>query len=81
MEVLKRRLNEFLPQIKDYYTVTSEGEVYSDNKPNVPMKTRNKPGSEYQIINFQRVDGKKQTFRVHRLVMLAFVPEHDPEKK
>lgn len=38
------------------------------------MKTRNKPGTQYQIINFSTVDGKKKTFRLHRLVMLAFKP-------
>ena len=38
------------------------------------MKTRNRAGTEYQIINFSRTDGKKQTFRVHRLVLMAFNP-------
>lgn len=38
------------------------------------MKTRNKPGTEYQIINFSLLSGKKRTFRLHRLVMIAFSP-------
>lgn len=38
------------------------------------MKTRNRAGTEYQIINFSTVDNKKQTFRLHRLVMMAFNP-------
>jgi hypothetical protein len=40
-----RRIHEFLPQIKDYYTITSDGEVYSDNSG--LMKTRNRAGTEY----------------------------------
>lgn len=71
----KRRIHDFLPEIKDYYTITSEGKVYSDNSG--LMKTRNKPGTEYQIINFSTIDGKKKTFRLHRLVMLAFEPIKD----
>lgn len=38
------------------------------------MKTRNRKGTEYQIINLSKLDGKKRTFRVHRLVMMAFKP-------
>ena len=38
------------------------------------MKTRNRAGTEYQIINFSTVDNKKRTFRLHRLVMMAFNP-------
>lgn len=38
------------------------------------MKTRNKSGTNYQIINLQTVNNKKKTFRVHRLVLMAFVP-------
>lgn len=36
------------------------------------MKTRNRSGTEYQIINLSKLDGLKQTFRVHRLVLMAF---------
>lgn len=38
------------------------------------MKTRNKPGTEYQIINFQTVNNRKKTLRLHRIVMMAFRP-------
>lgn len=38
------------------------------------MKTRDRKGTEYQIINLSKLDGKKRTFRVHRLVMMAFNP-------
>lgn len=69
---MERRIHDFLPEIKDYYTINDKGEVYSDNSG--LMSTRNRAGTEYQIINFMRVDGKKQTFRLHRLVLLAFDP-------
>lgn len=69
---MERRLHDFIPELKDYYTVTSDGEFYSDNSGK--MKTRNKPGTDYQIINFQQINGKKKTFRAHRLVLMAFNP-------
>lgn len=75
---MERRIHDFLPEIKDYYTINDKGEVFSDNSGK--MKTRNRAGTEYQIINFQTVDGKKKTFRVHRLVLLAFEPCHPIEK-
>ena len=67
-----RRVHEFLPQIKDLYTVYEDGTIWSDRVGK--MKTRNRPGTTYQIINFMTVEGKKQTFRVHILVMMAFKP-------
>lgn len=42
---MEKRLKDFIPGIKDYYTVNSEGEFFSDNSGK--MKTRNKPGTEY----------------------------------
>lgn len=69
---MEKRIYEFLPDIKDYYTITSDGEIYSDNSG--LMKVRNKSGTEYKLISLSRLDGTKQTFRVHRLVMLAFEP-------
>lgn len=69
---MKRRIHDFLPEIKDYYTINDKGEIYSDNSG--LMKTRNKGNTTYQIINFMKTDGKKKTYRVHRLVMMAFVP-------
>lgn len=74
----ERRIHDFLPEIKDYYTVTDEGEFYSDNSGK--MKTRNRAGTDYQIINFSTIDGKKRTFRAHRLVMMAFEPREDMDK-
>jgi len=69
---VEKRLHDFLPELKDYYTVTSDGEFFSDNSGK--MKTRDRAGTDYQIINFSTVDGKKKTFRVHRLVLMAFNP-------
>lgn len=45
-----KRLHEFLPNVKDYYYINTDGEVFSDNSG--LMKTRNKSGTNYQIINF-----------------------------
>lgn len=74
---MDKRIKEFLPEIKNYYTITSNGEIYSDNSGK--MKTRNKANTEYQIINLSMENGKKKTFRLHRLVMMAFKPVKDME--
>lgn len=75
---MERRIHEFLPELKDLYTINSDGEVYSDISG--IMKTRNKGNTEYQIINFMTVDGKKKTFRLHRLVLMAFDPIDNPDE-
>lgn len=75
---MEKRIHDFLPEIKDYYTVNDKGEFFSDNSGR--MKTRNKAGTEYQIINFMTTDGKKRTFRAHRLVLMAFNPVKDMDK-
>lgn len=69
---MEKRIHDFLPEIKDYYTINSDGKIYSDNSG--LMKTRNKGDTDYQIINFQTIDNKKKTYRVHRLVLMAFNP-------
>lgn len=69
---MEKRIHDFLPEIKDYYTVNDLGEFFSDNSGQ--MKTRNRAGTEYQIINFMTIKGKKKTFRAHRLVLMAFNP-------
>lgn len=69
---MEKRLHEFLPELKNYYTVTSDGKFYSDNSG--LMKTRNKGETDYQIINFSTMNGKKKTYIVHRLVLMAFNP-------
>ena len=69
---MEKRIHDFIPEIKDYYTITSDGLIYSDNSG--LMKTRNRAGTDYQIINLSKLDGNKRTFRVHRLVMMAFNP-------
>jgi hypothetical protein len=67
---MNRRLKEFIPEIRDYYTITSEGKIYSDNSGE--MRTRNKKNTTYQLVNLVMEDGKKKTFKIHRLVMMAF---------
>lgn len=69
---MEKRINDFLPNIKDLYTINDNGEIFSDISGK--MKTRNKGNTEYQIINFMTQEGKKKTYRVHRLVMMAFKP-------
>lgn len=69
---MKKRVHDYIPYIKDLYTIDDLGNIYSDISGK--MKTRNKGNTEYQIINLMTLKGKKKTFRVHRLVMMAFHP-------
>lgn len=75
---MEKRINDFLPNIKDLYTINDDGEIFSDISGK--MKTRNKGNTEYQIINFMTQEGKKKTYRVHRLVMMAFKPIQNMDK-
>lgn len=75
---MEKRINDFLPNIKDLYTINDNGEIFSDISGK--MKTRNKGNTEYQIINFMTQEGKKKTYRVHRLVMMAFKSIKDMDK-
>lgn len=75
---MEKRINDFLPNIKDLYTINDNGEIFSDISGK--MKTRNKGNTEYQIINFMTQEEKKKTYRVHRLVMMAFKPIKDMDK-
>lgn len=40
-----KRLHEFLPEIKDYYSINTDGQIFSDNSG--LMKTRCKGDTEY----------------------------------
>lgn len=71
----ERRIHDFLPEIKDYYTINDLGEIFSDNSG--LMKSRNKGDTTYKIVNLSKIDGSKQTFRVHRLVLMAFKPNEN----
>ena len=75
---MEKRIASFIPYIKDYYTINDKGEIYSDNTG--LMKTRNKSNTDYQIINFMTNDNKKKTFRLHRLVLMAFNPVENMDK-
>lgn len=76
---MELRLHDSIPYLKDLYTINSKGEIFSDNTGK--MKTRNKSNTEYQLINLMCENGRKKTFKVHRLVLMAFCPIDNPEKK
>lgn len=50
---MKKRLHDFLPELRDLYAIDDKGNVYSDNCG--ILKTRNKSGSDYQIVNFMKM--------------------------
>jgi hypothetical protein len=72
-----RKISDYIPEVKDYYTINNKGEIYSINSG--LMKTRDRAGTDYQIINLKVNQGGSKTFRVHRLVMMVFQPIDNPE--
>lgn len=69
-----KRINDFLPEVKDLYVINENGSIYSETKKGY-MNLRNKKGTEYKLVNLMLNNGKKKTFRVHRLVAMAFIPK------
>ena len=59
---MEKRLHDFLPELKDYYTVTSDGEFFSDNSGK--MKTRDR-GMENLQVNHK--DGNKRNNKLENL--------------
>ncbi len=68
-----KKVQDFLSEVKDYYTIDTMGNIYSVNLPHKAMKTRNKKDSAYQLINLKQIAGGTKTYIVHRLVALAFL--------
>jgi len=65
---------KFIPNTKDRYQASSLGRIKSLTKDvHVIMKARTDKG-DYNMVNLW-MDGKRKTYRVHVLVMLAFVGE------
>ena len=58
---MEKRIHDFIPEIKDYYTVTSDGEFYSDNSGK--MKTRKNDRDTFKI-NDKLSDIKKEQFSI-----------------
>ena len=56
------------------YSVSSDGTVRNDKTGRILKKCRNKNG--YEIVNLYK-NGKIKTFQVHRLVAIAFIPNHE----
>lgn len=68
-----RQINEFLPDIKDYYFITTNGEVISKarTKPIVLKPGLKKNG--YLQVSLVQKNGKIKYISIHRLVALAFI--------
>ena len=65
-----RRVNDFLPEFKDYYWVSEYGEVYSTIS-NTTMKDIKMPDG-YHKISLATIDNYHKQIPVHRLVMICF---------
>ena len=56
------------------YSVSSDGTVRNDKTGRILKKCRNKNG--YEEVNLYK-NGKGKTFKVHRLIAEAFIPNHE----
>ena len=56
------------------YSISKYGKVRNDKKELILKKRKNKDG--YEIVNLYK-NGKTKTFQVHRLVAIAFIPNHE----
>ncbi|UHR03237.1 HNH endonuclease [Peptoniphilus sp. GNH] len=57
-----------------FYTVSKNGDVFSyKGKAKISLK-KNKNTQGYYGASFSKIDGEKQTFRFHKMVALAFIP-------
>lgn len=73
-----KRIHDFLPDVKDYYTINDKGEIFSDNIHGQKMKDRiTKQG--YNRVVLSLVNNCQKSFMVHRLVLMAFNPNNDYE--
>ena len=68
-----KRICDFIDDIKDYYVIRTDGTIFS-LRTNKELRQRYRAGTKYKIINLSTIDNKVRTFRVHRLVMMAFRP-------
>lgn len=75
--MLKRRIKEICPQIKDYYLIFEDGTVYSE-KSGIYLKPFETNG--YLRYGLVKEDGKIQSFFGHRLVAMAFIPNNNKER-
>lgn len=79
--------NEIWKPVAGYegrYEVSSIGRVrslnYQKTKKKVIMSLQAKVGA-YIKVGLRDKDGKYKYYRVHRLVAMAFLPEHSPEQR
>lgn len=70
-----KRLKDFIPELKDYYTIDEFGNLYSNNK----RISDNHITGGYIINNLALETGKQKCFKRHRLVMLCFDPVDNSE--
>lgn len=69
---MKRLIHDFLPDVKDYYTIYDDGRVYSSWRGGRFLKTTSRNG--YPRVILSTYNNGMQTFSIHRLVGLAFIP-------
>ncbi|AXF52526.1 MAG: HNH endonuclease [Caudoviricetes sp.] len=75
---MRRKISEFLPDVKDYYYIYDDGRVYSDYRGGRFLKEVDRRG--YSKVALYRNDKSRLDINVHRLVALAFIKNLDKTK-
>lgn len=60
-----------ISEIKPYYYVTEEGEIYSSYSNKYLKKDLDKDG--YERVSLQTIEGKRKSYRVNRIVALTYI--------
>jgi len=75
----KRKINDFIPIVKDYYWIYENGDVYSEYSHRNLTKFLKRG---YYQVNLMRYDDvtPSESYSIHRLLMIAFRPVENMEK-
>ena len=71
--VMIRRIHDFIPEVKDIYSIDTLGNVYSDTLHGRPLKNRLSNVGYYRVALYL-IGGGVREYSIHRLIMMAFKP-------
>ena len=78
-----KRIKDIIPEVKDYYYITSTGEIVS-NSLRIDQEQSlyfSKDNNGRLLVRLSTETGKRKSFAVHKLVALAFVYNDNPVEK
>lgn len=67
---MKKKLKDFIPELKDYYYIDESGNLYSGDR----KLSNNHLSRGYVINNLALEQGGQKCFKRHRIVLLCYLP-------